>query len=92
MNKSEIGREISNKNSLLSKVDIETSTNLILNFISTSLSIGDRIEIRGFGSFSVRNRKKRIARNPKTGKAISVSTKNHPYFRASKNLKEAVNN
>tara|TARA_B100001250_G_C19623950_1_gene710682 strand:+ start:600 stop:878 length:279 start_codon:yes stop_codon:yes gene_type:complete len=92
MNKSEITTEISNKNSLLSKVDIETSTNLILNFISTSLSKGDRIEIRGFGSFSVRSRKKRIARNPKTGKAISISNKNHPYFRASKNLKETINN
>ena len=92
MNKSEITTEISKKNVLLSKVDIETSINLILNFLSTSLSKEDRIEIRGFGSFSVRSRKKRIARNPKTGKAISVSTKNHPYFRASKNLKETVNN
>ena len=60
--------------------------------LSSSLSKGNRIEIRGFGSFSVRSRKERIGRNPKTGKSISVSTKFHTYFRASKSLRDEINN
>jgi len=56
------------------------------------LSQGERIEIRGFGSFSVRKRDKRIGRNPKTGKHISVEKKYHPYFRASKDVKETLKN
>jgi len=55
------------------------------------LSEGDRVELRGFGTFSTRLRSERISRNPKTGKSISVEKKNHPYFRAAKNLKKAIN-
>tara|TARA_B100000959_G_scaffold32926_1_gene31384 strand:+ start:458 stop:736 length:279 start_codon:yes stop_codon:yes gene_type:complete len=91
MNKSDLIETIYKSNELLPKNDIEDSLNLIINCLSSSLSNGHRVEIRGFGSFSVRKRKERIARNPKTGKSISVTTKFHPYFRASKSLKEAIN-
>ena len=83
---------MSKKNDLLHKDDLGASIRLIVECLSDSLSKRNRIEIRGFGSFSVRSRKERIGRNPKTGKSISVSTKFHPYFRASKSLRDAINN
>jgi len=92
MNKSELITLLSEKHDLLNKDDMESSIKLIIECLSSSLSKGNRIEIRGFGSFSVRSRKERIGRNPKTGKSISVSTKFHPYFRASKSLRDAINN
>ena len=60
--------------------------------IWTPLIKKDRVEMRGFGSFSTRERKARLARNPKTGSSITVSSKFHPYFRASKSLRESLNN
>ncbi len=92
MNKSELTTLLSKKNDLLHEDDIGASIKLIVECLSDSLSKRNRIEIRGFGSFSVRTRKERIGRNPKTGKSISVSTKFHPYFRASKSLRETINN
>jgi len=92
MNKSELTTLLSKKHDLLYKDDVEASIKLIIECLSSSLSKRNRIEIRGFGSFSVRSRKERIGRNPKTGKSISVSTKFHPYFRASKSLRDAINN
>jgi integration host factor subunit beta len=52
---------------------------------------GNRVEIRGFGTFSVKHRNQRIGRNPKTGKSIQIDKKYHPYFRSSKLLKETLN-
>ena len=92
MNKSYLVQRLNDRNSLLSPGDIELTINNIINLISESLSQGERIEIRGFGSFSVRKRDKRIGRNPKTGKHISVEKKYHPYFRASKDVKETLKN
>ena len=92
MNKSELIKQIQNKNKYLSVKDVEDSVNILIDFLSSSLSDINRIEIRGFGSFSVRKRNKRIARNPKTAKAISIPKKYHPYFRSSKNLKGILNN
>ena len=66
--------------------------NKLTDLISTTLIKKDRVEMRGFGSFSTRERKARLARNPKTGSSITVSSKFHPYFRASKSLREALNN
>ena len=71
--------------------DLEQTVNTILNLISTSLDKGDRVEIRNFGTFSVRSRDQRISRNPKTGTSVLVEPKNHPYFRASKYLRESLN-
>tara|TARA_B100000700_G_C14824982_1_gene751869 strand:- start:19 stop:297 length:279 start_codon:yes stop_codon:yes gene_type:complete len=92
MNKSDLIKAVQERNALHTSIDVETSINLILDFISSTLTSSNRLEVRGFGTFSVRERKKRLARNPKTGKSISVRNKYHPYFRASKSLKEVVNN
>ena len=92
MNKSKLVKNLIERNQFLSKNDVEDSLNLILNNLSDTLAKRGRIEIRGFGSFSTRKRNKRISRNPKTGKSISVQEKIHPYFRASKALKEVINN
>ena len=92
MNKSELIDNLSSKLESFSADDIEMSTNKIINLLSEALAKGDRVEIRNFGTFSTRIRERRIARNPKIGTSILVEAKNHPYFRASKHLKESLNN
>ena len=67
MNKSEIIETVHKTNIHLREDDVQDSVNLIISFLSETLSTRDRAEIRGFGTFSVRERKKRVARNPKTG-------------------------
>ena len=91
MNKSALLENLIQKKDIFSEEDIEASVNLILEFISFTLHKGDRIEIRNFGTFSTRKRGKRLSRNPKTGTSVLIESKNHPYFRASKNLKESLN-
>tara|TARA_B100001057_G_C22710645_1_gene895627 strand:+ start:562 stop:846 length:285 start_codon:yes stop_codon:yes gene_type:complete len=91
MNKSDLIKKISNQQESFTENDIENSVNLILDFISKSLSSKNRVEIRNFGTFSTRQREKRITRNPKTGTSILAEAKSHPYFRSSKNLKESLN-
>lgn len=92
MNKSQIINKIVTNNKFLSKDDVDASIKLILGIIGDTLSKSGRVELRGFGSFSTKEREKRISRNPKTGKSISVQKKIHPYFRASKSLKSVINN
>ena len=91
MNKSDLINKISNKSDLFSKEDIEKSVNTILALISESLIKKNRIEVRSFGTFSIRTRERRLSRNPKTGTSVLVEAKKHPYFRASKNLKQSLN-
>ena len=91
MNKSDLVKKISENADSLYEEDLEQTVNTILNLISNSLSNGDRVEIRNFGTFSVRSRDQRISRNPKTGTSVLVEPKNHPYFRASKYLRESLN-
>ena len=91
MNKSDLLQSLKSKNDLFSEEDVESSINLILKFISNTLAKANRVEIRNFGSFSARKREKRLSRNPKSGTSVLVEPKNHPYFRASKNLKESLN-
>jgi len=86
MNKSELIESLVN-NSYLSRKDVNDCIDEIINFCSESLSQGKRIELRGFGTFSTRLRKERIARNPKTGSSVRVEAKLHPYFRAAKSLR-----
>tara|TARA_B110000008_G_C16565113_1_gene401914 strand:+ start:248 stop:526 length:279 start_codon:yes stop_codon:yes gene_type:complete len=90
MNKSDLVELITNKNTYLTKKDVDECLSEVLNFASDSLRKGKRIEVRGFGTFSTRKRATRIARNPKTGTAIRVNSKYHPYFRAAKSLKTAL--
>ena len=91
MNKSDLVNKISNKSDSFIEDDIEKSVNSILELISKSLSKKQRVEIRNFGTFSIRSREERLSRNPKTGTSVLVEAKNHPYFRASKNLKQSLN-
>ena len=91
MNKSDLVSKISNKSDSFIEEDIEKSVNSILELISKSLSKKQRVEIRNFGTFSIRSREERLSRNPKTGSSVLVEAKNHPYFRASKNLKQSLN-
>ena len=92
MNKSDLVIKISRKQAHLKRVDVEEATDQLTGFISNALSRNNRIEIRGFGTFSTRKRGARLARNPKTGSSIAVNSKFHPYFRASKLLRQLVNN
>ncbi len=91
MNKSDLLKKISEKADSLNEEDLEQTVNIILNLISNTLNNGDRVEIRNFGTFSIRSRDRRISRNPKTGTAVLVEAKRHPYFRASKYLRESLN-
>ena len=91
MNKSDLIKKISNKLDFFSENDIERSVNSIINLISKSLSKSQRIEVRNFGTFSIRFREERLSRNPKTGTSVLVEAKHHPYFRASKSLKQSLN-
>ena len=92
MNKSDLVTKISRKKTHFKRVDIEEATDQLTSLISNSLIKNERIEIRGFGTFSTRKRGARLARNPKTGSSIAVNSKFHPYFRASKLLRQLVNN
>lgn len=76
---------------LLSPKDTELAVKLILEFMSQSLACGERIEIRGFGSFSVHYRGPRMGRNPKTGESVKLEGKYVPHFKPGKELRDKVN-
>ena len=92
MNKSDLIKNISLQIDSLKKNDIEEAVNQLINVISDSLLEKNRVEIRGFGTFSSRYRSVRLARNPKTGTSITVGSKFYTYFRPSKLLKQQVKN
>ena len=75
----------------MSRKDSEVIVETIFDSIVKSLKAGDKIEIRGFGSFRTRHRQPRIGRNPKTGARVDVPAKKIPYFKPSKELKDLVN-
>lgn len=91
MVKSELINQIIEKQANLSRRDIETSVNAILECMSSSLGRGDRIEIRGFGSFSLHYRPPRKAHNPKTGARVFTEAKYTPHFKPGKEMRERVN-
>jgi integration host factor subunit beta len=72
------------------KKDISRAVDIIIETMSESLQKGNRIEIRGFGSFSVRRRKARLTKNPKTGKIMNIPSRKTLHFAMSKSLKEAL--
>ena len=92
MNKSDLIKNISSQIIGLKKSDTEEAVNQLINVISNSLLEKNRVEIRGFGTFSSRHRPVRLARNPKTGTSITVGSKFYTYFRPSKLLKQQVKN
>lgn len=89
--KSELIEKISQKQSHLQHKDIELSVKSIIEQMSDALSSGERIEIRGFGSFSLHFRPPRVGRNPKTGDTVSLPGKYVPHFKPGKELRERVN-
>ncbi|WP_373017259.1 integration host factor subunit beta [Thiomicrorhabdus sp.] len=90
MTKSELIELIARKQTQFSQKDVEIAVNKILDSMINTLSQGERIEIRGFGSFSLHHRKARIGRNPKTGETVRLSDKRVPHFKPGKTLRERV--
>jgi integration host factor subunit beta len=91
MTKSELIEIITAKQKHLPAKDVELALKQILEIMSDALSAGERIEIRGFGSFSLHFRPPRQGRNPKTGEAVALSGKYVPHFKPGKDLRERVN-
>ena len=92
MVKSELINHIAIKQKTLSLKNVELSVNYILERMSITLGQSDRIEIRGFGSFSLHYRPPRKAHNPKTGECVYTKAKYTPHFKPGKDLRERVNN
>ena len=90
MTKSELITLLSDKFSQLVHKDAELSVKTIIDSLSSSLSKGGRVEIRGFGSFSLNHRPARLGRNPKTGEKVNVPEKFVPHFKPGKELKTKV--
>ncbi|MDM8569615.1 integration host factor subunit beta [Thiotrichales bacterium HSG1] len=91
MTKSELIEVIARKQSNLSHKDIELAVKTILEQMTRTLEERERIEIRGFGSFSLHLRSARLGRNPKTGESVKLPDKYVPHFKAGKELRERVN-
>ncbi len=91
MTKSELIEKIAAAQSQLSVKDVELAVKMILDHMTDALADGDRIEIRGFGSFSLHYREPRIGRNPKTGEKVELAGKYVPHFKPGKELKDRVN-
>jgi len=89
MNRSELIHRLK-EDADLSKKDAEAIIGTVFDTISEVLAEGDRVEIRGFGSFTVKNYKPYVGRNPKSGERIRVSSKRLPFFKVGKELKEMV--
>ncbi len=91
MTKSELIEAIAQKQKQLAQKDIDLAVKTLLEQMAHSLSTGERIEIRGFGSFSLHFRPPRTGRNPKTGDAVSLPAKHVPHFKPGKELRDRVN-
>ena len=91
MIKSELVQKIAERNPHLYQRDVENIVNAILETITDALSRGDRVELRGFGAFSVKKRDARTGRNPRTGETVSVSEKVIPVFKTGKDMRVRLN-
>ena len=92
MTKSELIQRIAEINPHLYHRDVERIVTTIFDEISEALARGERVELRGFGAFSVKRRDARIGRNPRTGEAVHVAEKHIPFFKTGKLLRERLNN
>ena len=90
MTKSELIDKLAEANPHLYHRDVERVVNTILDGITDALAEGDRVELRGFGAFSVRRRPARVGRNPRTGESVAVKEKHVPFFKTGKELRERV--
>ncbi len=91
MTKSELIQHVAELNPHLYHRDVERIVTTIFEEISEALARGDRVELRGFGAFSVKRRDARIGRNPRTGAAVQVADKHIPFFKTGKLLRERMN-
>ena len=91
MIKSELIQKIANTNPRLYLRDVERIINTLLDEVVEALKRGDRVELRGFGAFSVKEREARQGRNPRTGDAVAVNAKRVPFFKTGKELRERLN-
>jgi integration host factor subunit beta len=91
MTRSELIELIASQQSQLSTKDVELAVKLMIDHMAETLSSGERIEIRGFGSFSLHYREPRQGRNPKTGDSVELEGKHVPHFKPGKELRERVN-
>ncbi len=91
MIKSELVLKLASRFPHLFHRDVERVVNLVFDEISGALERGDRVELRGFGAFSVKEREARIGRNPRTGETVAVTEKRAPFFKTGKELRQRLN-
>ncbi len=92
MTKSELVEKIVEANKLLTRKESEMVVNIVFDAMCEALKQGEKVEIRGFGSFTIREREAREARNPKSGEIVRIPAKKTPFFKTGKELRERVNN
>ena len=91
MIRSELIQKLADENPHLFQRDVECIVNTIFDEITETMARGDRVELRGFGAFSVKKRDSRIGRNPRTGASVSVAEKHVPFFKTGKLLRDRLN-
>jgi integration host factor subunit beta len=91
MTKSELIQHLAERNPHLYQRDVERIVSTIFDEITAALARGDRVELRGFGAFSVKRRGARMGRNPRTGESVQVGEKHIPFFKTGKELRERLN-
>ncbi len=91
MTKSELILRLAERSSDLTHRDVERIVSTVFDEITAALARGDRVELRGFGAFSVKKRRARIGRNPRTGQSVHVAEKYVPFFKTGKQLRERLN-
>jgi integration host factor subunit beta len=91
MTKSELVQKLSETNPHLYQRDVEVIVTAIFEEIAAALARGDRVELRGFGAFSVKRRDARVGRNPRTGDSVRVAEKHIPFFKTGKQLRDRLN-
>jgi len=91
MIRSELIQKIADENPHLYQRDVERIVNTIFDEVTGAMARGDRVELRGFGAFSVKQRDARVGRNPRTGETVSVEEKHVPFFKTGKLLRDRLN-
>lgn len=91
MTKSELIQILAERNPHLYMRDVEKIVDTVFDEITAALARGDRVELRGFGAFSVKEREARVGRNPRTGESVKVEAKRLPFFKTGKGLRERLN-
>jgi integration host factor subunit beta len=91
MIKSELIEKLATENTHLTHAEVERVVNVVLGRMTQAMSEGGRVELRGFGAFSVRSRPARAGRNPRTGETVDVPAKSVPFFKSGKELRERLN-